>query len=74
MKDVAKFTGVVALYALIILATACVQVWLVMLAIGALHHAAHAVPSLSYCGSSWLVVLAYLMVWPAVASGKRTEN
>jgi hypothetical protein len=50
------------------------QTWAVMLAVGALHHAAPDVPSLSYGACGWLVFLAYLLVFPASVSGKASTR
>lgn len=50
------------------------QTWAVMLAVGALHSKAPEIPALSYGASGFLVLLAYLLVFPASASGKASTR
>jgi hypothetical protein len=47
--------------------------WAVMVVIGALHSAEPSVPTFSYQGALWLVLLANILVGGAVAAGKRAD-
>ncbi|WP_333731749.1 hypothetical protein [Streptomyces sp. IBSBF 3010] len=52
------------------LAGAASQVWLAMLAIGALHSQAPEVPALSFWATAWLLLVTILVMGPALAYNK----
>lgn len=64
MKD-AVVVGVLAFLGTVAVLVA--QAWLIMLTVGALHSSAPFVPTLSFNASLRLVVLSYLVVYPATA-------
>ncbi|MFF1812401.1 hypothetical protein ACFVXW_25370 [Streptomyces sp. NPDC058251] len=55
------------------LAGAASQVWLAMLAIGALHSQAPEVPALSFWATAWLLLVGILVMGPALAYNKSSN-
>lgn len=69
MKTFAAFLiGLVA-----VVAGAASQVWLAMLAIGALHSQAPQVPALSFWATAWLLLVTILVMGPALAYNKSSN-
>lgn len=68
--DAGDYIAVGILYAVMVFVILTVQSFLVMLATGALHANAPEIPSLSYFASTVLVMLGYLLVWPATATAR----